>query len=56
VKEVKIEGFRMKIRDIHKLPYGGQEGGRKTESTVENTVGNKHPAVYPEYVIYELIR
>lgn len=78
VKDGKLEGFRMKIRDIHKLPYGGQEGGRKTqiinngftlikiygtinrrdiiESTVENTIGNKHPAVYPEYVIYELIR
>lgn len=29
VKSGKIEGFRMKIRGIHAMPYGGQEGGRK---------------------------
>jgi len=29
VKEGKIESFRMKIRGLHSMPYGGQEGGRK---------------------------
>ncbi len=29
VKEGKIESFRMKIKGIHALPYGGQQGGRK---------------------------
>ena len=29
VKEGKIEGFRMKIKGIHAMPYGGQDGGRK---------------------------
>jgi len=78
VKEGKIESFRMKIRDIHALPYGGQAGGRLTqilkkgftiikihgnsirkdiiESNVETIKGNIHPAVYPEYVIQELIK
>lgn len=78
VKEEKIESFRMKIRDIHALPYGGQSGGRLTqiqkkgftiikiygnsirkdiiESNVETIKGNIHPAVYPEYVVQELIK
>jgi|YelNatPaOPRAMG01_1025707.scaffolds.fasta_scaffold51625_1 site-specific DNA-methyltransferase (adenine-specific) len=30
VKFGKIESFRMKIKGIHSLPYGGQEGGRKS--------------------------
>jgi len=29
VKEGKIESFRMKIKGIHSMPYGGQSGGRK---------------------------
>ena len=29
VKDGKIEGFRMKIKGIHAMPYGGQSGGRK---------------------------
>ncbi len=29
VKTGKIESFRMKIRGIHSMPYGGQDGGRK---------------------------
>jgi site-specific DNA-methyltransferase (adenine-specific) len=29
VQSGKIESFRMKIRGIHSMPYGGQEGGRK---------------------------
>jgi len=29
VMEGEIEGFRMKIKGIHAMPYGGQEGGRK---------------------------
>ncbi|MEO0092332.1 MAG: DNA methyltransferase [candidate division WOR-3 bacterium] len=29
VKQGKIESFRMKIRGLHSMPYGGQEGGRK---------------------------
>ena len=29
VKEGKIESFRMKIKGMHAMPYGGQEGGRK---------------------------
>jgi site-specific DNA-methyltransferase (adenine-specific) len=29
VKAGKIEGFRMKIRGIHSMPFGGQDGGRK---------------------------
>ncbi len=78
VKEGKIESFRMKIKGIHALPYGGQAGGRLTqietkgftiikiygnsirkdviESTVETIKGNVHPAVYPEFVVQELIK
>lgn len=78
VKEGKLESFRMKIRGLHALPYGGQAGGRLTqikskgftiikiwgnsikrdiiESTVETIRGNIHPAVYPEFVIQELIK
>lgn len=77
-KEGTIESFRMKIRGLHALPYGGQAGGRLTqienkgftiikiygnsirkdiiESTVETIKGNIHPAVYPEFVIQELIK
>jgi site-specific DNA-methyltransferase (adenine-specific) len=72
-----LESFRMKIRGIHALPYGGQAGGRMTqlekkgftiiqipgngikrdiiECPVETIKGNIHPAVYPEYIIQELI-
>lgn len=78
VKEGKLESFRMKIRGMHALPYGGQAGGRLTqietkgftiikifgnsirkdviESTVETIKGNVHPAVYPEFIIQELIK
>jgi len=78
VKRGKLESFRMKIRDMHALPYGGQAGGRLTqiktkgftiikiyghsirrdiiESTVETVKGNIHPAVYPEFIIQELIK
>ena len=78
VKTGKIYSFRMKIRGIHSLPFGGQEGGRKThlkkkgftiikmhgkalkrdiiESSVETLKGCKHPAIYPVYIIMELIR
>jgi len=78
VKAGKIVSFRMKIRGIHSLPFGGQEGGRKTqilkkgftiirihgralkrdviECAVETIKGGKHPAVYPEYIISELLR
>jgi len=73
-----IEGFRMKIHGIHKLAYGGQDGGRNNqiknngftiikilgntmkkdiiESPVEITKNNHHPAVYPIYIIQELIK
>lgn len=73
-----ITGFRMKIRGIHKLAYGGQGGGRNDqiikrgftiikikgnklkkdviESPVEITKDNKHPAVYPLYIVQELIK
>lgn len=73
-----IAGFRMKIRGLHKLAYGGQSGGRNNqinnngytiikitgnklkkdiiESPVEITKDNSHPAVYPIYVIQELIK
>ncbi|QJB46295.1 DNA-methyltransferase [Dolichospermum flos-aquae] len=73
-----IEGFRMKIHGIHKLAYGGQDGGRNNqiknngftiirilgntmkkdiiESPVEITKNNHHPAVYPMYIIQELIK
>ncbi len=78
VKEGKLESFRMKIRGLHALPYGGQAGGRLTqietkgftiikiygnsirkdviESTVETIKGNVHPAVYPEFIVQELIK
>ncbi len=78
VREGKIESFRMKIRGLHALPYGGQAGGRLTqinvkgftiikiygnsirkdviESTVETIKGNIHPAVYPEYLVQEIIK
>ena len=73
-----INSFRMKIRGIHKLAYGGQDGGRNNqirnngftiikisgkrmkkdiiESPVEITRDNHHPAVYPIYIIQELIK
>lgn len=73
-----INSFRMKIRGIHKLAYGGQAGGRNDqitnngftiikitgdklkkdviESPVEITKDNKHPAVYPLYIVQELIK
>lgn len=78
VKEGKLESFRMKIRGMHALPYGGQAGGRLTqietkgftiikiygnsirkdviESTVETIKGNVHPAVYPEFIVQEVIK
>jgi site-specific DNA-methyltransferase (adenine-specific) len=78
VKQGKIESFRMKIKGVHALPYGGQGGGRLTqieakgfavikiyggsmrkdviESTVEGIRGNIHPAVYPEFIVQELIK
>jgi len=74
----KIVSFRMKIRGVHKLAYGGQDGGRNNqirnngfsiinilgnrlkkdviESPVEITKDNHHPAVYPIYIIQELIK
>lgn len=73
-----ISSFRMKIRGLHKLAYGGQAGGRNNqinnngftiikitgkklkkdiiESPVEITKDNSHPAVYPIYIIQELIK
>ena len=73
-----ITGFRMKIRGVHKLAYGGQEGGRNNqiknngftvirilgnrmkkdiiESPVEITKDNAHPAVYPVYLVQELVK
>lgn len=73
-----ISSFRMKIRGIHKLAYGGQAGGRNNqinnngftiikitgnklkkdiiESPVENTKDINHTAVYPLYIIQELIK
>ncbi|MCL5992284.1 MAG: site-specific DNA-methyltransferase [Bacteroidetes bacterium] len=78
VKKGELESFRMKIRNIHSQPFGGQEGGRKMhiekhgftiiriygksmkkdiiESPVESIRGNPHPAVYPEYVIQQIIK
>lgn len=78
VKAGKLDSFRMKIKGIHALPYGGQSGGRLTqietkgftiikilgnslkrdiiESTVETIKGTLHPAIYPEYVIQEIIK
>ncbi len=78
VKMGKIASFRMKIRGIHSPPFGGQEGGRKTqlmkkgftiirihgkalkrnviECAVETIKGCKHPAIYPEYIIIELLK
>jgi site-specific DNA-methyltransferase (adenine-specific) len=72
-----ITGLRMKIRGIHAMAYGGQEGGRNTQILkngfsiiklkgeplkrdvinfpVETIKGNKHPAVYPESLIEELL-
>ncbi|MTJ48852.1 site-specific DNA-methyltransferase [Dolichospermum sp. UHCC 0259] len=78
VHKGEIEGFRMKIHGVHKLAYGGQDGGRNNqiknngftiirilgntmkkdiiESPVEITKNNHHPAVYPMYIIQELIK
>ena len=77
VKSGKISSFRMKINGIHSLPFGGQEGGRKTqmltkgftiiringeflkrdiiESPVESIKGSGHPAIYPEFIIQQLL-
>jgi len=35
VKCGKISSFRMKIRGLHSMPFGGQEGGRKTQILVK---------------------
>ena len=73
-----MTGFRMKIRGLHKLAYGGQDGGRNNqirnngftiikitgqrmkkdiiESPVEITKDNLHPAVYPAYIVQELVK
>jgi site-specific DNA-methyltransferase (adenine-specific) len=73
-----MAGFRMKIRGLHKLAYGGQDGGRNNqiinngftiikitgqrmkkdiiESPVEITKDNLHPAVYPSYIVQELVK
>jgi site-specific DNA-methyltransferase (adenine-specific) len=73
-----IAGFRMKIRGLHKLAYGGQDGGRNNqirnngftiikitgqrmkkdiiESPVEMTKDNLQPAVYPSYIVQELVK
>jgi DNA modification methylase len=73
-----ITSFRMKIKGIHKLAYGGQAGGRNDqirnngftiikitgrklkkdiiESSVANTKDIEHTAVYPLYIIQELIK
>ncbi|MCS6794522.1 MAG: site-specific DNA-methyltransferase [Raineya sp.] len=73
-----IDGFRMKIRGIHKEAYGGMDGGRNQqirrngftiikilgnrlkkdiiECPVEITKDNAHPAVYPLYIVQELIK
>lgn len=78
VQKGEIESFRMKIRGLHSMPYGGQEGGRKIqidrngftiikilgnnlkrdviESPVETIKNNKHPAVFPLFVIQEIIK
>lgn len=78
VKRGELDSFRMKIKGLHALPYGGQAGGRLTqienngftiikihgkairkdviESTVETIKGNFHPAVYPEFVVQEIIK
>jgi site-specific DNA-methyltransferase (adenine-specific) len=78
VRQGKLESFRMKIKGLHALPYGGQAGGRLTqietkgftiikifgnsirrdviESTVESIKGNIHPAVYPEFIVQEIIK
>lgn len=78
VKKGEIDSFRMKINGVHKLAYGGQDGGRNNqiknqgftiikilgnklkrdiiESPVEATKGNLHPAVYPRYIIQEMIK
>ena len=78
IHQGEIVGFRMKIRGIHKLAYGGQDGGRNNqiknngftiikilgnrmkkdiiESPVEMTKDNKHPAVFPTYIVQELIK
>lgn len=78
VNRREIEGFRMKIRGVHKEAYGGMEGGRNNqirnngftvikilgnklkkdliESPVEITKENHHPAVYPIYIVQELIK
>jgi site-specific DNA-methyltransferase (adenine-specific) len=78
VRMGKLDSFRMKIKGIHALPYGGQAGGRLTqietkgftiikiygnsirrdiiESTVESIKGNIHPAVYPEFIVQEIIK
>jgi site-specific DNA-methyltransferase (adenine-specific) len=78
VLQGKIESFRMKIRGLHALPYGGQAGGRLTqienkgftiikihgnsmkkdviESNVETIKGNIHPAIYPEFIIQEILK
>lgn len=78
VKNGEISSFRMKINGLHKLAYGGQDGGRNNqiknngftiirivgnrlkkdviECPVEMAKDNHHPAVYPLYIVQELIK
>lgn len=78
IRQGEITGFRMKLRGIHKLAYGGQDGGRNNqiknngftiikilgnrmkkdiiESPVEITKDNHHPAVFPSYIVQELLK
>ena len=78
IQRGEIASFRMKIRGLHKLAYGGQDGGRNNqiknkgftiinmtdrrmkkdiiESPVEITKDNLHPAVYPSYIVQELVK
>ena len=46
VKSGQLHSFRMKIRGLHKLPYGGQAGGRNDQInyngfTIIKITGNK---------------
>jgi site-specific DNA-methyltransferase (adenine-specific) len=77
VRMGKIWSFRMKIKGIHSLAYGGYEGGRKQhleskgftiirmsgesikrdviDSPILNLRYMHHPAMYPEYLVQEIL-
>lgn len=52
VRSGKLPSLRMKIRGVHPLPFGGQEGGRNTQITRDGYSIIRHPGgmLHPDYI------